>query len=117
MVSPHTHIRVWGKEKIMIRMAQERRQRGWSQAELSRKTGIHPTTLSLIENKRFTPYRSQLLKLARALGIPPGAEQALLDEDASLTRLRPVGMERELARKGEHKFHAQPAPSKENHDG
>ena len=78
----------------MIRMTQERRLRGWSQAELSRKTGIHCTTLSLIENKRFTPYKSQLLKLARALGIPPGAEQTLLDEDTSINDPRPVGPER-----------------------
>lgn len=100
----------------MIRMTQERRLRGWSQAELSRKTGIHCTTLSLIENKRFTPYKSQLLKLARALDVPPGAEQTLLDEDAPLTGPRPVGTERGSARKGELKFRTWPVPSKENNN-
>lgn len=41
---------------------------GWSQAELSRRSGVHPTTISQIESRRLVPYLAQILKLSAALG-------------------------------------------------
>lgn len=44
-----------------------RRAYGWSQLELARRSGVHPSTISQIENERLVPYETQLLKLASAL--------------------------------------------------
>lgn len=46
-----------------------RTDRGWSQAELSRRSGVHPTTISQIESGRLLPYQAQTLKIADALGV------------------------------------------------
>lgn len=48
-----------------------RKTLGWSQSELSRRSGVHPTTISQIESGRLQPYKSQLKKLAKALGVYP----------------------------------------------
>lgn len=55
----------------MINARTFRRRRGWSQAELARRAGLHPSTVSLIESQRLRPYPGQLAKLARALGVAP----------------------------------------------
>jgi transcriptional regulator with XRE-family HTH domain len=99
-----------------MRIRSERIRRGWSQSELARRAGFNSNTVCLIENRRFRPYPKQLRKLAKALDIPPSAEQALLDDEPPLTGPRPVEKERGLARKSERKNCAQPVPSKENHD-
>ena len=39
----------------------------WSQAELARRSDMHPATISLIESGRMTPYPSQLEKIEAAL--------------------------------------------------
>lgn len=55
-----------------------RRRLGWSIAELSRRTGMNPTTIGQAEAGRFIPYPSQVGKLAEALGVKPdqlGIEQ------------------------------------------
>ena len=52
-----------------MRLIEERNQRGWSRAELARRAGMHPSTVSLIESGRLVPYPSQLDKLAAALGL------------------------------------------------
>ena len=54
-----------------MRLTHERLRRGWSQAELARRSGMNATTISLIESGRFRPYPAQVGKLARALGLPP----------------------------------------------
>jgi len=46
-----------------------RLRRGWSQLELSRRARIHPSEVSKFEAGRIVPYRPQLRRLARALGV------------------------------------------------
>ena len=43
-----------------------RKERGWSMAELGRRTIMSPTTIGLIESGRLVPYRSQVEKIASA---------------------------------------------------
>ena len=50
-----------------------RQERGWSQAELARQTGMHPSTVSLIERGRILAYPGQILKISKALGIETSA--------------------------------------------
>ena len=57
----------------------ERKQRGWSQAELARRARMNPNTISLIESGRFQPYDSQLRKISEALGLPEGHAGGLLE--------------------------------------
>lgn len=52
---------------ILLKLA--RSDRGWSQSELARRSGIHATTISLIESGRLAPYDAQIEKLAGAFGI------------------------------------------------
>lgn len=63
----------------MIRVKALRLVRGWSGMELARRSGLTPSTISLTEHRRFTPYDSQLAKLAEALAWP-GDPAALLEE-------------------------------------
>lgn len=53
-----------------MKITEHRKMKGWSQAELARRAGMHPSTVSLIESGRQVPYPSQLAKLAKALGVP-----------------------------------------------
>lgn len=46
-----------------------RREKGWTKAELARRSGIQPNVVGWIEAGRFIPYQTQLEKLARALGV------------------------------------------------
>ena len=64
----------------MLRLAIERRKRGWSQSELARRSGVHSTSISLIEGRRLVPGAVQLDKLARALDVSAAAAGALLDD-------------------------------------
>ena len=58
----------------------ERRRRGWSRAELARRSAMNACTVGLIESKRFHPYDSQLKKLAAALDWPASRASELLEE-------------------------------------
>lgn len=53
---------------------------GWSQAELSRRSGLNVSTIGLIESGRLKPYHGQLMKLAIALGITEDEADQLLEE-------------------------------------
>ena len=46
-----------------------REQKGWSRAELARRAHMHASTISWAENGRLVLGRSQLRKIARALGV------------------------------------------------
>ena len=46
-----------------------RERRGWSRAELARRSGLNASTVSCIENGRLKPYPRQLAKLADAFGV------------------------------------------------
>ena len=68
----------------MIRLAIERKRRGWSQSELARQSGVHSTSISLIEGKRLVPGTVQLEKIRVALGVRAGDARRLL-EDVEIT--------------------------------
>ena len=53
----------------MVKLAKVRGDLSISQAELSRRSGLHPSTISLIESERFKPSPRQLEKLATGLGF------------------------------------------------
>jgi len=60
----------------------ERQSRGWSRAELARRAGLNPSTVSLIEAGRLIPYTTQLEKLCGALGLPPSDAAQLCEAPA-----------------------------------
>jgi transcriptional regulator with XRE-family HTH domain len=43
-----------------------------SQEQLARTTGLHRTHISLLERSQRLPNLETIVKLSRALGIPPG---------------------------------------------
>ena len=53
----------------MIRLTHERHRRGWSQAEVSRRTGIHTTTISHLESGEVKPWPAYQRKLAELFGL------------------------------------------------
>lgn len=55
----------------------KRKALGLSAAELSRRTGIHRSTISRIEHGAFTPYPSQLRRIEVALNSLQDEEPAL----------------------------------------
>ena len=66
---------------IAIRVRELREQRGWSQADLCRESGIRQATLSAIENERTKGIDFETLqKLAKALGVHPAALIEARDE-------------------------------------
>jgi len=56
-------------ERIGTRIRQEREARGWSLAELSRRTGIQPPNLSRVESGKHTPSLDTIERVADALGV------------------------------------------------
>ena len=54
------------------RIRRHRADRGLSQAELARRVPIHDTYLSDVENGRRNVALTNIVKLARALGVDPG---------------------------------------------
>ena len=73
-----------------MKLTLERTLRGWTQAELARRAGLHPSTVCQIEKGRFRPYPSQLTKLARALQVPTEQAASLAEEHPHRSRLLPV---------------------------
>lgn len=61
-------------------LRQIRESKGWTQAELSRKSGLNATTIGLIESGRLKAYQSQINKLAIALGLTEDEAQRLQAE-------------------------------------
>ncbi|ABG03558.1 transcriptional regulator, XRE family [Rubrobacter xylanophilus DSM 9941] len=52
------------------KLRQLRRQMGWSQHELARRSGVDRATISAIESGKRDPSGSTMRKLADALGVP-----------------------------------------------
>ena len=52
-----------------MKLKRIREEKGWSRAELARRSGVNASTIGQIEAGRFTPYPTQLAKLAKALGV------------------------------------------------
>jgi transcriptional regulator with XRE-family HTH domain len=74
----------WPEENWAVlgeQIAKARRAKGWDQPELARQSGNSPNTISNYERGRATRSRrvpSGLVRVARALGWPPDAAQAIL---------------------------------------
>jgi len=51
------------------RIIELRKARGWSQAELSRRTGIHSSALSHLEHGHVKVWPGYLARIARAFGV------------------------------------------------
>jgi len=54
----------------MLRLTQERRRRGLTQAAVARMTGIHPAAISQLEAGTAHPWPGWKARLARALNVP-----------------------------------------------
>ena len=48
-----------------------RKERGWSQAELAQKLGVHISHVSKLEKGRYSPSLDVLKKLVEAFSVPP----------------------------------------------
>lgn len=70
----------------MIRLRYERLKRQWCQTQLAAAARLSTQVVSAIENRRWRPYESQLLRLARALDVPENEAQSLLEEVDNVTR-------------------------------
>ncbi|ACX52290.1 putative transcriptional regulator, Nlp [Ammonifex degensii KC4] len=64
----------------MLRFVAERKKRGWSQFELARRTGIHPSNLSKLERGVWPVYQGWRIKIAEALGWPLDRLDELFEE-------------------------------------
>lgn len=53
----------------MLRLTFERKRRGWSQAELSRRTGIHPSVISNLEGSKWHPWPKYKRLLSQVLHV------------------------------------------------
>lgn len=54
---------------IAGRVAEMRRDRGWSQAELARRAGLNRNVVNTTENELSFPTRENLARIAQALGV------------------------------------------------
>lgn len=63
----------------MLRMTELRKARGWSQAELSRRADMNASTICHMEGLHFSPYASQLAKIARALDVDEAQAATLME--------------------------------------
>lgn len=63
----------------MLKLERLRRERGWSQAELSRQASLNQATVCHIERGHFIPYPAQLAKLAKALDVDPSRAAELME--------------------------------------
>jgi len=55
----------------VLRLTLERKKRGWSQAELSRKTGIHPSIISNLEAGKWHPWPKYKRLLGELFHVDP----------------------------------------------
>ena len=63
------HERNQGKEAAVMNLKELRQKRGWSQAELARRCGLHPSTISHLEGGRLPLYPGWRRRIAEALGV------------------------------------------------
>ncbi len=63
----------------MLILTKEREARGWSRAELGRRSRIHPATIGKVELGRLIPYEVEISRIARALDWQ-GDPDELLEE-------------------------------------
>ena len=56
--------------ELAVRIRQLRHSKGWSQEKLAEEAGMHRTYLGGIEVARRNPSLRNLIRIARALGVP-----------------------------------------------
>ena len=56
--------------ELAVRIRQLRHAKGWSQEKLAEEAGMHRTYLGGIEVARRNPSLRNLVRIARALGVP-----------------------------------------------
>ncbi|MBL8517307.1 MAG: helix-turn-helix transcriptional regulator [Betaproteobacteria bacterium] len=59
-----------GRALIARNMKRLRKERGWSQEELSAQSGIHRTYVSTMERKQRNPSVDVIERLAESFGVP-----------------------------------------------
>jgi transcriptional regulator with XRE-family HTH domain len=59
-------------ERFAANLKALRAERGWSQEDLSRATGLHTTAISKIEGANRAPRFPTVVILAKALKVPAG---------------------------------------------
>ncbi len=64
----------------MLLLVKLRKQKGWSQAALSRVALMHTSTVCAIEGGHMSAYPTQRIKLARALDWPEERADELFEE-------------------------------------
>ncbi|MCG0276864.1 MAG: helix-turn-helix domain-containing protein [Thermosediminibacteraceae bacterium] len=64
----------------MLKLKQVRLEKGFSQTQLAALAGIHPATLSKLENGKVFPYPAWRKKLAKALDWPEEKADELFTE-------------------------------------
>jgi len=67
------------KMNFSEKMTKLRKEKGWSQGDLSKKVGVHIAHLSRLENGKSQPSSELLWKMAQAFGV---SADYLLDDDA-----------------------------------
>jgi transcriptional regulator with XRE-family HTH domain len=68
----------------MLALKAQRIARKWSQAKLAREADLNANTVCMVENGRLLPYRSQLVKIARALDVPESEAHRLLEDEPAI---------------------------------
>jgi transcriptional regulator with XRE-family HTH domain len=61
----------WWKGMRLARARKRRKPKGWTQAQLAKKVGVHKITISRLERGDRQPSMALLQRLARALGVDP----------------------------------------------
>lgn len=56
--------------RMVLRLRSERKARGWSLADVTVKTGIAESSLSLLERGLIPAYSGWQRRIARAFGLP-----------------------------------------------
>ena len=59
-------------ERFALNMKELRKERGWSQEDLSRHSGLHYTAVSKLERCARAPKFQTVLSLATAFEVPAG---------------------------------------------
>jgi transcriptional regulator with XRE-family HTH domain len=60
---------------MLTRLRVARLQRGWTQLQLTARSGVHNADISKIETGRSRPYPRQAQALGAALGLDPACLQ------------------------------------------
>lgn len=60
-----------GTEQFAANLRAQRKAANLTQQELANRAEVHPTEISRLECRRRNPRLDMIVRLARALGIPP----------------------------------------------